>query len=113
MARYLLEPPAGGAARVIANEVAVCDLAAMHPALWEHLSETSWGSGKTRVTSTLMVFVEEGLVKLCLHDRALGRSCWLSGPTLTKVLVSLDLALQGDTVEWRRDRIGSKRGQGG
>lgn len=104
MAQYLQEPSANGTLRTLATATELCALAVERPATWEHLSETAWPSGKPRVTSTLLVFVEDGLVKLCLRDRATGRVGWVSGRTLTDALNSLETSLASDSLEWRRER---------
>lgn len=109
MAQYLQEPSKNGAGRLIAGTPEMCAIAAAHPALWEHLSECVWESGQPRVTSTLMVFVEDGLVKLCLHDRASARSSWVSGKTLSGALGVLETQLEQHSVEWRKDRAQGKR----
>lgn len=109
MARFLQEPSKNGAGRLIAGSVELCELAVAHPALWEYISECQWESGQPRVTSTLMLFVEEGLVKLCLHDRAAARSAWVSGRSWTSSLGSLEQVLAGGSVEWRKDRLQGKR----
>lgn len=109
MARYLQEPEKTSAAALLSQGVELCEIATGHPAVWEHLTEVAWGSGAKRQTSTLMLFVEDGLVKLCLHDRAQGRSCWCSGASLTKALQALEAGLEGRTVEWRRDKGGKNR----
>jgi hypothetical protein len=104
MAQFLQGPPREGAARHISKAVEVCALSSTYPALWEHLTESAWESGQVRITSTLMIFVEDGLVKLCLHDRSFGRTAWVAKPSLTAALESLEEGLEGDSVEWRRAR---------
>jgi len=104
MAQFLHEPSKGGAERLIQQSVEMCAMATSYPAVWEHLTESAWASGKPRTTSTLMVFAEDGLFKLCLHDRSSGRTAWLSGPSLTAALISLERGLEENTVEWRKDK---------
>lgn len=108
MAQYLREPGINGVARTIDSEVALCGLSSSYPGLWEHLTETAWPSGKSRMTSTLLIFVEEGLVKLCLNDRSATRTAWVSGRTLTEALEHLNSGIEGDSLEWRRARYGKK-----
>jgi hypothetical protein len=56
-----------------------------------------------------MVFSEDGLIKLCLHDRATSKVAWVSGVSVTGAMASLDRSLQDGHVEWRRDRAAQKR----
>lgn len=85
------------------------------PTLAEYLSVTAWDDGSPRETSTLLVFVEEGVWKGCIHDRAAGRSAWLSGAAPVALLGRLEDALRDETVEWRRRKPdaggGGKRGR--
>jgi hypothetical protein len=108
MAQFLQEPAREGAARHISRAVEVCELSCSFPALWEHLTETAWESGQVRITSTLLIFTEDGMVKLCLHDRASGRSAWVAKSSLTAALKAMEDALEGDSVEWRRVRSQKK-----
>lgn len=109
MAQYLQQPSKNGAAQTIASAVEVCDLATSWPAIFEHLTESAWESGVKRVTSTLMVFSEDGAIKLCLHDRAVARSAWVAGSSLTRALQLLENGLVAGSVEWRRDKPGARK----
>lgn len=104
MAQFLQEPSVNGAGRVISQAVAVCSFATEYPALFEHLTETAWPSGKARVTSTLTIFSEDGVVKLCLKDRSSLRTAWASCRTVSEAFRALEAGLEGDSLEWRRDR---------
>lgn len=108
MAQYLQEPSANGAARLIAAAVQVCELASRYPAIFEHLTETSWPSGKARTTSTLLSFAEDGMVKLNLHDRSAGRSLWVSGDSWDAAMQGLEQLLESGKGEWRKDRAFKK-----
>jgi hypothetical protein len=87
------------------------DLAVLLPTLWEYLSLASWDDGSARVTSSLLLFVEDGLCKLCLNDRALERTGWASGVTLEAALSAMDASLADGRMEWRKARAftGGKR----
>lgn len=106
MAQFLHDPRRNNVGRVISGDVQLCPLAVDHAAIWEYLAECEGNDGKTRLTSTLLVFVEDGLVKLCLNDRQHSRTAWVSAETLTKALAGLDQQLRDDTCEWRRPRVG-------
>lgn len=91
------------------KSVVVCEDARLwslaHPALWEYLTEQQWEDGTARETAMLCVFVEEGMFKACLQDRALARSLWASGGSPDDVLADLEEILQsGDDSRWRAAR---------
>lgn len=73
----------------------------LYPTLWEHLTTTEWEDKSVRQTSTMTVFVEDGQVKLCLNDRSLERTCWVSGGSFMAALHSLEEGLRLDRVDWR------------
>lgn len=71
------------------------------PALAEYMTLTEYDDGAKRLTSTLLFFVEDGLLKACINDRDLRRTAFFSGSTFREVLQALEDALCSDTVEWR------------
>lgn len=81
----------------------------LFPTLWEYLSADAWPDGSERETSTVTMFVEQGMVKVCLSDRANDRSAWSSGETLEEAVLSLEGALAADRTDWRK-RPSSARG---
>lgn len=77
------------------------DLVKRYPNLIEYLTVTEFEDGSSRERSVLSVFVEDGRVKVCLNDKELERSGYVSGDTLTGVLVALEKALATEGLEWR------------
>lgn len=108
MAQFLQEPSKNGAEAVIASAVQMCEFSTRFMALFEYVSESAWPSGRPRQTSTLMMFVEDGLVKLCLHDRALQRSLWVSGDSWESALTGMEVQLSSGKCEWRKDKPGRR-----
>lgn len=83
---------------------------AAYPFLWEYLAATMWSDGSKRETSTLLLLVEEGVWKGCLHDRDSNASGWKSGDTLGGLLEALEAALALDRMDWRRkQQAGGRR----
>jgi len=75
--------------------------AAAYPMLTEHLADTTWDDGSTRVPSTITLFLEDGLVKLALNDRDSERSLYRSGETLQEALRAIEKALSSSGADWR------------
>ena len=87
--------------------IASGQLAAL-PALFEYLSGDRYPDGSPRERSTMTVFCEDAVVKLCLSDRDQGRTLWRSARTLEDALLALEGAIQDGTADWRRS--GSYKG---
>lgn len=72
-----------------------------YPSLVEYLTSVRWADGKAREVATLLMVAEGGAWKVCLHDRANGRSVWVSGQSPYEALEVLDGQLETDTAVWR------------
>lgn len=77
------------------------------PGIVEFMSITAYGDGQVRRTATLLVFLEDGQLKVCLNDRDAERSLWRSGTSLEDALLSVEIALQGDGCDWRKSQSGN------
>jgi len=87
------------------------DFSSTYPLLTEHLRDAQYGDGSPRTTSTLLVFFELGVLRLCLNDRDNNRSVFFTGETMEAGLVSLENALAENRVDWRQRGAYSSRGQ--
>jgi hypothetical protein len=104
-------PSAGGGGS--AQEVKLDSLIAdRFPAIWDYCTSVKWDDGKPRSPATLLLFVEDGLWKLCLNDRARERTAWAAGETVFDCLDAMEANLAAETAVWRRkppDRAGGGR----
>lgn len=75
-----------------------------YPAIWEYLAEPAKDARGQLVAATLTLFLEDGLVKLCLNDRASGATAWASAGTLADAVAQMEDRLADGSVEWRRAR---------
>lgn len=75
-----------------------------YPTLCGYLADQSWDDGSERVTSTLLFFVEEARVKVCLNDRHNARSLWSSGKQVDTALESLECMLNTEEPDWKASR---------
>lgn len=82
------------------------------PALWEYLTLTAWDDGSPRDPATLLIFVDSGVLKCCLSDKANSRVAFLSASTLEQLLSGLEDGLVRSTLDWRvrRDHPAGRRG---
>jgi hypothetical protein len=72
-----------------------------YPALFEFICQVPDGAPEEFRTSSLTIFAEDGLVKLCLSDREEGIVCFYSGETLEIACRGLEGQLQRGCAEWR------------
>lgn len=87
-----------------ARTVDPCPLMLAYPLLADHLMQDRWPDGKPRLTSTLLVCSEDGVVKGWFHDRAEALSAWLAADSLSGLLDALEAGLRDDTIRWRADK---------
>lgn len=79
-----------------------CAISSRFESLSAYLFDLTWDDGSPRQLATLLLFSEEGRVKLFLKDRALKRGAWVTGSSLTQALESLDAQLAEDTADWKK-----------
>lgn len=72
----------------------------MYPALWEYLT-CQLVDDKGRLTSTLIMSCEDGMVKLCLSDRETNQVLWKSSRTTREAFQALEEALASGNADWR------------
>lgn len=75
-----------------------------YPTIAAHLGDTTWDDGTPRMTSTLLIYVDGGVLTGILNDRANNRSAFVNGESVFSMLVALEDALAAGTIEWRSKR---------
>ena len=86
-----------------------CLFASRYPALGEYLTLTTCDDGSVRQTSTVLLFQEDGLIKLCINDRDLSRSAFVSGHDLESAFQKLEEGLVTGDLDWRLKKGGAGR----
>lgn len=76
-------------------------MASKYPTLFAYLTDRNWGDGSARLTSTILIFVENGVLRVCINDRDNNRSAFVTGVTLEDALNTVETKLCGETMEWR------------
>jgi hypothetical protein len=79
------------------------------PLLYRHLVDLRWDDGTNRTTSTIVLFCEEGFVKVCLNDRAEAAVCFMAALTMEDALNMLEEGLASNGLDWRKSNGKSKR----
>lgn len=78
-------------------------------AVREYLTSEKYPDGSSRERSTIMLFVETGVVKVCLTDRDQSRQMWRAGQSLEECLQELEDALQSNVQDWRAQNYSGKK----
>lgn len=75
-----------------------------YPTLWDFVSLEEWEPGVPRKTGSVLLCNSEGRLRLWLHDNDQRRSAWVSGLSLAEVLAAAEEGLDGDCLEWRKEK---------
>ena len=75
-----------------------------YPDLAKFLTDDQWDDGSFRVLPTMMLFVQDGVWRLWLNDKALSLSAWVTGLDIDAVLMQADQGLASSTLSWRRPK---------
>jgi len=103
---YMKKPKKDDASPTLRSAVDA-EFAATYPSIYDHLTCVFWDDDpkQPRVTSTLLVFAQDGCFKANLRDRANGKCCWVAAPSFSELLGALERELGDGTAVWRLDRL--------
>lgn len=79
------------------------------PATWEYLSLDTHKDGTSRHTSSLTIFVDEGVLKCCLSDKDVGEVAFWSADTWEELLAGLEEDLSSGQGDWRSSKKAAKK----
>lgn len=79
------------------------------PTLCDYLSIERFDDGAPRETLTLLVFVEDGSLKVCASDREEGLVTFLTAGSLEALFAALEAGLCEGGLDWRRSRGKQRR----
>lgn len=77
-----------------------------YPLLHARLTQTRRPDGSVKMTDTLLIFFENGRLKLCLHDRDKGEVAFATIPSVHVGLTRLEMDLRTGRLVWRRKLVG-------
>ena len=75
------------------------------PTVYAYVMQDRFEDGSFRQTSTLLFFLDQGRLKVCLSDRQCSRSLFRSSRSVDGCLDALEEALTTDTADWKSKRI--------
>jgi hypothetical protein len=73
------------------------------------LTVSHWEDGANRLPGSLILFVEDGVVKVCVNDRDSGSVAFATVPSLADVLYEVASLLASPTLEWRASKGKSRK----
>ena len=85
------------------------DFSARWPLIYEHLVDLFWSDGSHRVTSTIVIFCEDGWAKMCLNNRAEASIAFVTARTVAGCFDELEQGLREDQIDWRAAGKGKHR----
>jgi hypothetical protein len=75
------------------------------PALWEFIGMRAWPEdGSPRVTGSVLVFGDEGAVKVLFNDRDSGYVAFATIDSEKPILGAIEGLLVGGRLDWRQNR---------
>lgn len=83
------------------------DLGRIYPLLSDHLTATAYEgeAAGSRITSTLLIFAQDGTWRAVLRDRQEKQCLWVSANTFDELLGVLENAIGDENAVWREDRM--------
>lgn len=89
--------------------VADKDFAREAQTVLDYMTQPAWPDGSKREKSSMIVFSEDGVFKVCLSDKETGYVLWASASTFWGLLEALEGRLTEGSPDWRKSRAGKKR----
>ena len=74
------------------------------PAILEFVSAERWPDGAMRTPGSLVVFVEQGRLKVCVNDKSQGLVAFVTAESLVGLLDAAEAILVSETGDWRATR---------
>jgi hypothetical protein len=78
------------------------------PTVLAYLQEDVWPDGEARQRSSIILFVEDGMLKGCLSDKDSAMTLWASSSSFWGILEALEGRLTEDSPDWRKARKAKK-----
>ncbi len=91
------------------GSLALCDLGKAMPTLVAFLSDATYEDLSARIPGSVTIFCPtEGGMRLCLNDKDTGECAFVSGSSLTELLMRADDGLATGSLDWRAGKVGKK-----
>jgi len=74
------------------------------PSIWEFLTLSTWTDGSPRIPGTILLFMDEGSLKVCLKDKNGPRTAFVTGPDPDTLFLAVEEGLAANSLSWRPDK---------
>lgn len=74
------------------------------PLMLAYMTQDRWEDGTQRQTSSLLLFKQDGMIKVMLRDKDTGLCLWAAGGGLFAALNAVEGLLGDPKADWRQDR---------
>lgn len=85
------------------------DLEGSCPTLANYLGSDTWPDGEVRQRSSMVIFYEDGVYKMCLSERDTNMTLWAASKDLLGLFGAMEARLTEPVVDWRKQRQKGKR----
>jgi hypothetical protein len=80
------------------------DFGGKYPILHAYMTRLEDDAGKKRITSTLMIFAEDGVAKAALRERNHDLTLWMTSSSILDLFEALEEGLKKRPIEWRKNK---------
>lgn len=77
------------------------DFKARYPCLADHLTSSQYDDRSPRQTSTILVFCDNGVLRICVNDRDNNRSVFFTSETVEGAFLAAENAISTNTADWK------------
>lgn len=88
----------------LANTAVDDPLRVAYPVLWAFLTQHKWEDDSPRDPGSMLVFVQDSMLKAMLRDRNDGTCLWVAAGSLQGLLDAVEGSLMDPGADWRLDR---------
>lgn len=79
------------------------------PTLAAYLGDDTWEDGSPRLRSTLILFAEDDLYKMCLTDKDNDMTLWVASKTMWGLLGAMEGRLNDPEADWKKRKAPTQR----
>lgn len=97
----LQRPKPGEKSGPVEKAFADAHFSKQYPYLHAMLTSQKYEDGTPRITSTLLIFSDNGVLRFCLNDRDNNRSAFFTDSTFEWILEKVEQSVAMGTVEWK------------
>jgi len=95
------KPSAGGAPKPMANAWVDKVDQADNPNTYAFLTDTKYDDGSPRMTGSISIFTQIGVLKACIADKDNKRVAFIEAPSLCELFGLIEMAICDESTDWK------------